>query len=904
MIERVLHLRPGDFRRGLPLFSYNFLIIASTQIGQVARDALALERFSALQLPYLDISVAILIGFVVALYIRLGRMASLRNLLLGSLCLYVVTIAVLWWAIHFYPESWIILVLYVWDGIVGALAPAQVWMLANVLWTTREAKRLFGLLGSGGILGSVFAGFISARMTAIFGADSLLLIMAMLLACAGWFVIAVWERRPAGVASSSVIAGSGPQNLLDSLRLIAESSHLRVIATLVFLSSVVATIVAWQMKAVAQATFVSKDALAVFFGQFDGYVSLIALAAQLFLTGRVLQRFGIGTALAALPLFLTAGSFSVVIWGSLWAVGFAKGSGQVFRYSIDTAAQQLLYLPVSARSKLQVKSFIDTVFWRLGGGFAGVILLIFATGLGLTHAQIGWVSLFFIFIWLVTVSGARRQYVATLGENIRQLELEESNGMVHVLDSTTSNILMSKLRSADTNDILQALSLYEMGQHRLVSGAIQGLLDHPFPSIRSKAISVLREVGDTSVRETILKLLHDEDLNVRTEGLRFLSVHDHIDPIAMIAELGEFADFSICSATVAFLARPGEAQNIDAARVMLDVMVGDFGKTGVPSRHAAAQLIGSLPDYFEPQLVKLLKDNDVEVARQAMRSFGNLRKQNLILIVIERLEDPALREEALDALAKFENSILDTLRGYLDDSALRIEIRRRVPEVLLRIGTPEASRALADKVLQADSVLRFRIISALNKLQELHKHPPLDRSLAETVMVAEIMGHYRSYQILGVLKNHVGELLRESMDREVERIFRLMKLLFPSIDFQNAYRGIQSRNQAIHANALEFLENTLNPSLRTLLLPLIDSEVSVAERIRYADTFLNTRVSSHEAAISALVQSEDPWLKSCAVFAIGNLRLKTFDAELERLARERDPLLQKWLAEARAMLGS
>ena len=252
----------------------------------------------------------------------------------------------------------------------------------------------------------------------------------------------------------------------------------------------------------------------------------------------------------------------------------------------------------------------------------------------------------------------------------------------------------------------------------------------------------------------------------------------------------------------------------------------------------------------------------------------------------------------------FENSILDTLCGYLDDSALRIEIRRRIPEVLLRIGTPQASRALADNVLQADSVLRFRIISALNKLQELHKHPPLDRGLVETVMVAEIMGHYRSYQILGALKNHVDELLRESMDREVERIFRLMKLLFPSIDFQNAYRGIQSRNQAIHANALEFLENTLNPSLRTLLLPLIDSEVSVAERIRHADTFLNTRVSTHEAAISALVHSEDPWLKSCAVYAIGKLRLKTFDAELERLARDRDPLLQKNLAEARAMLGS
>jgi hypothetical protein len=37
VIERVLHLWPGDFRPSLPLFSYYFLIIASAQIGQIAK---------------------------------------------------------------------------------------------------------------------------------------------------------------------------------------------------------------------------------------------------------------------------------------------------------------------------------------------------------------------------------------------------------------------------------------------------------------------------------------------------------------------------------------------------------------------------------------------------------------------------------------------------------------------------------------------------------------------------------------------------------------------------------------------------------------------------------------------------------------------------------------------------
>ena len=82
------------------------------------------------------------------------------------------------------------------------------------------------------------------------------------------------------------------------------------------------------------------------------------------------------------------------------------------------------------------------------------------------------------------------------------------------------------------------------------------------------------------------------------------------------------------------------------------------------------------------------------------------------------------------------------------------------------------------------------------------------------------------------------------MAGEMERIFRLLKLLFPSIDLQNAYHGVQSRDPVTHANALEFLDNTLNPRLRGLLVPLVDSDISVAERIRQADRFLGFSADS------------------------------------------------------------
>jgi AAA family ATP:ADP antiporter len=86
--------------------------------------------------------------------------------------------------------------------------------------------------------------------------------------------------------------------------------------------------------------------------------------------------------------------------------------------------------------------------------------------------------------------------------------------------------------------------------------------------------------------------------------------------------------------------------------------------------------------------------------------------------------------------------------------------------------------------------------------------------------------------------------LKQAMTAELERIFRLMKLMFPSLDLQNAYRGIQSTDAVTHANALEFLDNTLSPKLRTRLVPLIDGEVSLEERIKLADRFLGFSVQS------------------------------------------------------------
>jgi ATP:ADP antiporter, AAA family len=911
-IERALNIHPGDLGRGTLLCSCLFLIISSYVIGKVARDALFLARFQAVQLPYADIASAVLVGFVVAGYVYLGRRVSLRTLLVGSQLFFAANCAIFWFLAHYYHLAWLFPIFYVWVGIFGVLGPTQVWTLANYALTTREAKRVFGMVGGGGIGGAIFAGFFSKTVTKAFGTESLLLGMALLLLTCSLLMLVMWQTGQVQAGDPDEGGGrnaeSGFRNLRQSMRLVTASPYLRAIAAVICISSFVTTLTGWQFKAIAKHFLVNKDALAIFFGNFYFYVAVLSLLLQLLVTTRCLRKFGIGALLFVLPLVVLAGSASLLVLGTLGAVVFLKGGDQVLRYSVDKSTVELLYLPVPSTVKLHAKWFIDTVIWRMGDGLAGITVLIFATFLHLPARQISWLALVLVGGWLVAVSVARRQYVATLEDSISRHRIDVEQASTLALDRSTSDVLTARISASDPNEILYALSLLEVERKRAVHPAVRGLLSHPDKNVRQKALAILDTSDDKSVLSEVQQLLKDPDLNVRTEAMLYLAHHAHMDPLSVIEELGDFADFSLRSAMVAYLARAGEAQNLETSRQILEGMVREPGLEGQRTRVEAAKLLGELPDGFDPLLANLVRDSALPVAREAIRSVGKLRKRRMVPDLLDLLANDELAADAAKALGQFGDTIVGSLQDHLADPSVPIVARREIPVILENVGTASAARVLYENLLERDTRLRFHIISALNKLHRLRPEVERDAQMLETALAAEIIGHYRSYQILAKLspvpdgQDPVVHALQESMHQELERIFRLLGLLYPRLDVHSAYLGLQAKKATVYDNALEFLDNVLKPQLRAMLVPLLDGRVSVVERSAIADRFVRAKVDNQEQAVEALVASDDPWLRSCGAYAIGTLGMKSLEGELNRCLNDPDPLLRETARAAKQRL--
>jgi hypothetical protein len=295
--------------------------------------------------------------------------------------------------------------------------------------------------------------------------------------------------------------------------------------------------------------------------------------------------------------------------------------------------------------------------------------------------------------------------------------------------------------------------------------------------------------------------------------------------------------------------------------------------------------------------------------RHAVIAVGVLQKRRLAPEVIDRLREPLVVPDAIDALARFGDAIVGTVRDFLVDPLVSREIRRELPELLFRIGTANARFVLIENLTERDTKIRFRIIRALNRLGHLTQQGG-DAKLVEVVLQAEILGLYRSHQVLAAVKQHavtpalVEHAVRDAIEHETERIFRLLRVRYPGIDMHSAYVGLRSDNLVVHDNALEFVETVLGPQLRELPVPLLDRDVTLERRVQLADAVIGVPVASLTDAAVILAAADDTWLQACAASLMGETGLARFARQLDAWTADPDPLLREAAREARARLES
>ena len=419
ILRGFFNIRAGETYHVALLAGLLFLLIAANNLIKILRDSIFLGHHSVSELPYLYILVALLAGVIISKYTRYTAHLSLTRSILLTNAFIVLSTGFFWLALTFFNPGWSHYAFYIWSAMAGAIAVAQVWTLANQIFTAEEGQRLFGIITAGGTVGGAAAGFGAKwAVERSFETNHLLWFVAALFVVASLLVLCADRRLRVHFMENQIepprqTGGGGAGGIGEIL---SGSRYLKTIAAVILVSVIVSTLIDFQFKAAAKEAHPSKDALAAFFSSYYGWLSIATFFTQFVLTGRALSQFGTRLILYFTPGVLLTGSVAIMIWPSLIGAALTRMADATLRNSIHRSNMEIAYMAVPPTTMKTIKTFLDVVIERVGDASAGFIILLYSLiWLDANVRYVHFSCLGLIVVWILLLPLLRMGYEKAAG---------------------------------------------------------------------------------------------------------------------------------------------------------------------------------------------------------------------------------------------------------------------------------------------------------------------------------------------------------------------------------------------------------------------------------------------------------------------------------------------------------
>ncbi len=904
-MRRILNRLGIDIRRGettvaFLLFLCFFLIITFQYTTKPVRQSEFIDNLGASKLPYVYLLVALCSYPLLRIYGRLADRVR-RHTLIAATCVVVVLSFVLFWWLFQDPWPWVPVVFYVWVTIVFVMMVSQFWSYANHVFDARQAKRMFGFVGAGGLLGSVAGGQVARLATELIGTRYALLIAAAIMGLIIVLINGIHRLAPADEAEMGAAGLAKLEEARGGFELLRQSKLLQLIGVVMVLTVMVAQIVDLQFNWAVEQSTPEGDARTAFYGNFYSVMGIAAFIFQLMFTSRIHRTLGVGFGLRVLPvsmalgtgmLFLTAATMPAAL---IVAAVVLKVSENGVRYSLDQATRELLFLPVPSHLRVKAKAFIDVFLQRGAKGLAALILLPVAVGL-MTALEAGWITLALIAVWLFVTAAAYREYVATFRQGLERGTVD-AEAPVNVSDVTTLELLVQSLGSADPRQVLHGLEI--LASHDKGHLVPPMLLHHDDAEVRLQTLRILADARRRDAVGLIERRLGDDNPDVRAEAIRVLAeLRGQNVSSLMLPRLSD-ADPGVRAAAVACIANYGGEEMTEQAHAALSDMLLDSDRR---ARAEAAKAMGAIREpSFRTELLHLLYDTEPLVAREALaavrkRVSRDGTSKEYAPTLVSLLASRHVRHEARDALVVLGTEVLSVLSHFMNDPEESVWVRRALPKTIANIGTREARDSLLGALGKPrDAFLRRKLIESLNAFRDDMADPAVatrigreirseSRRYLETVADLSALGigqvaRFESprFHWTDDLRDPslLERLLCERMDDHVRNIFGLLSLIYPPADIWAAHRGLTGDHARMRGHALEYLDNTLTGELKSSVFAAID-DVSLDQKLVRGRKMFDLPARSGVDTLRVVIEThaeDDPGASDLAVAGLYSVHI-------------------------------
>ncbi|MBI3914576.1 MAG: HEAT repeat domain-containing protein [Chloroflexi bacterium] len=850
-IASFLQIRAGEARMVALVAALFALIEIGRGLGGNAADGLFFVRFGVENLPYMYLILGVITFFVMLGYtVGLGRGNKpaffARLFFFLAIALLIERAAILTGFNLLYPILWLTI------NAISVVLGTLVWSVATETCDTRQAKRLFSLFTSLGILGGVIGNLLTGALAQLIGTENLILLdAAILFACLALtrdIARQFFKPAPRAIAATS---------FLDEIRVgydfVRASPLMQLIGFASILFSVLFFSISFPFNKIVSATYPNEADVAGFLGIFSAANTAATFLVSLFIANRLYTRVGVVNAVLLLPITYFAGFV-------LFAVNFSLSSAIVARFAqmivlggIAGSAWSTFFNVVPPEKRGQVQSFDSGVTAQIGIIASGILLLLGDRILDTTQVFI--LGMATALVCGVLIFKMRGAYGAALVDALRAGYLDvftsAQRGFQHLgADRGALQTALASLNDPRANvRRVSAEILGKLSQRDAINALILALNDSD-RDVRRAALDALVQLDARDASDAVFARLNDTDASVRAAAIDALS---RLDPeSARCAVALDDPDAHVRAHAAVALHRAGEHER--AHRAISDLLKSDDEASRIAGLEAIAES-GVAIEFARVE--EMARDSARHVCVAALNALTAFKTKSPPMVLLDALND---REESVRLASAKALQAFDSLAEII--RVLNAGSERAQEAALLALeGRANAAPAVTDWALaQIPRAAEYRAWSS--------------------ALAAMDGNNSRA-------GNYLRDLLHQSELKTEQRILRALALVGKKETLDLIAKGLTVKNQETRAQAIEALDTLGDKRIARGLIPLLE-ETGAAPK------------QDARAVLNILAMHSDPFWRALAVHAIGELLSRDLQTLAERAGQDAASIVReaasKWTA--------
>jgi len=859
-LQNLFQIQSQDWKKLIHLSILNFQIIGTISFGTIVSTSLFVKKIGVEYLPNIYIANSITILFSTLFYLTLADKVEKLKLFRSISIAFGIVILVARGLIFFkltvvYSALYIIAYLILW------IFYTQFWAIAVEVCNVRESRRMFSYVVSVGLFGGIISGVFARYVVNIFKTDNLLIIWALFL-----FLIIRSSKKIPLSEETSIIGNKEKNNkslvrntiddLTDTVKYFVTNHFVKIIVLCFLIYGVTVYFLDFQFNRLMNLAYPGQDQLTGFYGIYSGWFYGVTFLIQIFFTARIIKWFGVVNTILTFPIVLTVG-FSVLAVKFNYISGiFAKFIRDIIGNSLVDSSYPVLFTPIKEKYTSKALALIEGFVIPAGTGIAGVLLIILRAYdplyISLAGILLGFIWIFFTLKLKKAYHNAFIEHIFLDTHNDKYKSIED---LLYLKKETTFAILKKAIH--DPNEKLSLFAIKTLGKmkDKEVIKPLEELLSDPDLDSVKKAtvIEALGEIKDSYALFIISKYLNDPDERVRANA---------------VESLGNIGGYNVLE-----LIEPCLEDSSSRVRINSAILLWKYGE------HEKANKLIS----------EIFSSSDQESRIRATYSMSQIANREMLPFLIEASydKDPRVRFQSIEGLSKINDDwAKDALIQLLKDK--KSSVREKARKSLVKV------QDINDKLLlildSKDESIKYNVALVLaEKGEKKAVKPVIDYCVAQIKSAYKNIIYIQTLLSIGSITPGINLFVETTSVKNqqiIEKVLRIISCLEKSEEISLSIRRLKDKDEKIKAGIIELLETT-NMEYKEILkltIPLLE-DISLNDKIRIAEEKfgLKKKQYQYKEILNELFESDDQWLKACAIRIMGEIKEDSF---LERIIKE------------------